>query len=270
MNVPMTDPIAIIGFNGQPQVECGWSLPIAQRESDRTQCVFDVAEAHRPLRWHDPAEVEEFALSGRWTPLVEPLPFPRACCSETGGALIAQPMVVFAARAMLDAADEASWPVAFQNEPLEWRGVVGHPQFHATCVPAATAYALLGHWARRVKTRFDSMHNKPHMRERRLRAADLMLCAAVEPSLRWQGYLRYTLALEPEKVRRLFDGFIRHEFPGVTFDGLLEEMTKLKAVLDSQRPPVVASAVSTARSKVNRITQRPPIDVFEPTQRDAA
>jgi hypothetical protein len=270
LNGILADELEIVGFNGTPQqVECGRSLPVARRKSDGKHCVLSSVENSAMLSWHDGEEADAFAKERRWTRLLAPLSLPRSCFSESEGRLARQPMVVFAAQSFLDVAGAFAWPPTFRGEAFFWHRLEQDENLiQAACGSAEAVEALLDDWASRMKQRFDAMRRQNHDPASLKRVADFMLCAAKDRSLRWQAYLRYAMVQEPERVRRTFDTFTRHEFPAVPWQTYLDEIRDLSEVLQSlaaeQPHPVAISSALNALSHVRGIATRQPIDVCQP------
>ena len=267
MNGILVDELEIVGFNGAPQVECGLSLPVVRRKSNGMHCVLNTQRTGGAPSWHDEEEVAEFAIARRWTQLSRPLSVPRSCVSDTSQRLSRQPMVVFAARSFLDAACVATWPDTFRDEVFTWQTLEPNEgSIQAACGSAEIVEALLDHWAGALKQQFDAMRQRGQDRASLKRVADFMLCAAEDRSLRWQAYLRYAMAQEPEKVRPTFDAFVRPEFPNVSWEAYLDEIKDLGEVLKSvpvaEPGEVSACPPVTARSHVRGIANRRPIKVM--------
>jgi hypothetical protein len=266
VNGILGDELEIVGFNGTPQVECGRSLPIVRRKSDGMYCVLSSVENIASLSWHDVEEVGAFAKARRWTRLHAPLSLPRSSLSEPERRLARQPMVVFAAESFLDTAGASAWPAKFRGEPFFWHHLEEHDKsIQAACGSAEAVEALLDDWASRLKHRFDAMRCQGHDPVSLKRIADFMLCAAKDRSLRWQAYLRYAMVQEPEKVKRTFDTFTRHEFPDVPWQAYLDEIKNLAEVLNfipvaEPRRAATSSSGSTL-SKLSGITTRKSIDL---------
>ena len=97
MSVLRADELEIVGFNGAPLVECGRTLPVARRKSDRMYCVLEVQPDSPPPTWHSEDEARAFAAAHRWTVFQQPLSLPRSCEPDAAGRFAGQPMAVFAA-----------------------------------------------------------------------------------------------------------------------------------------------------------------------------
>jgi hypothetical protein len=264
------DELEIVGFNGTPQqVECGRSLPVVRRKTDGMYCVLSSVENNASLSWHDGEEVDDFAKSRRWTRLIAPLSLPRSCVSEPERRLSCRPMVVFAAQSFLDTAGIIAWPAKFRGDTLFWHRLEQQDQsIQAACGSADTVEALLDEWASRLKQRYDAMRRQGLDAVSLKRLADFMLCAAKDRSLRWQAYLRYAMVQEPERIRRTFDTFTRHEFPGASWQVYLDEIKSLDEVFYSipveQPYQIAGSSPPTALSKLQDITVIRPVDVYQP------
>jgi hypothetical protein len=249
VNGILADELEIVGFNGAPLVECGRTLPVARRKSDRMHCVLGSVEDSALLSWHDEEEVIEFAESRRWTRLREPLLLPRSCISDPGGRLLRQPMVVYAARSFLENAGVVDWPNRFGGEVFLWRGLDPSHGLHSTarrsagpddltqaaCGSAVSVEALLDDWAIALERRFDAMYQHCHDRESLKEVADLMLCSAENRPLRWQAYLRYAMVQQPERRKKIFEAFVRHEFPDTAWEAYFNEIKSLDEALKSIR-----------------------------------
>ena len=180
--------LEIVGFNRAPLVECGRSLPVVRRSSDRMYCVLDLSRSGAGPSWHSQDEANAFARAGRWTRLCEPLPLPRSCISEPDGGLSRQPMVIYAKQPFLDAAGQVDWPARFHDEDFYWRPIErSDDTTEAACGSSAAVEALLDDWATMLKRRFDALHQQGHDPASLKRMADFMLCSAKNRSLRLAG-----------------------------------------------------------------------------------
>jgi hypothetical protein len=258
--------LEIVGFNGAPSVECGRALAVARRRSDGMHCVLGSAQNNGLPAWYSEEEAAAFAKARRWTEFREPVLMPHSWAPGVDGRRAQPLMVVFAARTLLDTAGCETWPARHRGDLLWWR----HLQQYDSSVQAAPGLAhnveaLLDEWAARLEKRYDAMYQSGSGQASLKRVADFMLCAARNRPLRWQAYLRFALAQEPERVRQTFDVFTRNEFPDVRWEAYLEEIKDLGAVLKSvpaalPRTPA-HSAPETVRRKLGGITRRPPVDV---------
>lgn len=255
------DDLEIVGFNGTPQVDCGRTLPVLRRRSDGMFCVLRSPEGST-LTWYGEDEAKEFAQKGRWTQLREPLSLPRSCLSETGGHIMRQPMAVHVSQTLLETTRLGTWPANFQGEPFEWRLLEQHnDSIRASCGSSEAVEALMDYWAKALQKRFDDEYRQGHEPPSLKRIADFMLCAARSRPLRWQGYLRFALAQEHDRVRPTFDSFIRGEFSDATWERFLEHIKSLGDVL---KVVPASSSAATARSKLINITRCRPLDVLPP------
>jgi len=224
--------LEIVGFNGSPVVECGRALAVARHKADGMHCVLGSAGDGAAPAWYDEEEAAAFAEARRWTRLREPLPLPRSCLPHPDGRLVRQPMMVFAAQALLDTAGRETWPAEFRGELFLWgRLEQCDDSIQAACGSAESVESLLDDWGTGLKERYDAMYHNSRDRASCKRVAGFMLCAARSRDLRWQAHLRYAMVQEPERLRPTFDAFTRSEFPGVSFQAYLEEIKNLGAVL---------------------------------------
>jgi hypothetical protein len=258
--------LEIVGFNGAPSVECGRALAVARRKSDGMYCVLGTAENNGAATWYDEEEAAAFAKARRWTRFCEPVPFPRSCAPGSDGDLAQPLMVIFAAYSLLDIAGRVNWPARFHGESLRWRHLQQYDEsVQAACGPADSVEALLDEWATCLKNRYDAMYHDGRDQASLKRAADFMLCAARSRALRWEAYLRYAMAQDPDRVRQTFDAFARNEFPDVPWEAYLEEIKNLAGVLKSVPAPMSQPAAPVSpvpvRRKLERITQCQPIEV---------
>ena len=97
--------LMIVGFNGEPLVECGRALPVARRKSDGMHCVLQLPTRGEP--WLGIPRTKPKRTRSRDAGPGSPSPSScrKACVSESDGRLVRQPMVIFADEAMLDTAD---------------------------------------------------------------------------------------------------------------------------------------------------------------------
>ena len=266
LNGILADELEIVGFNGGPLVECGLSLPVVRRKPDRMYSVLGSVKDGAALSWYHEEEAAEFAKVRRWTRLREPLPVPHSCISDPDRRLFRQPMVVFAAQSFLAKAGVVAWPARSHDEVFLWRHLDRHDNsIQAACGSAEAVQAVLDDWATELKKRFDAIHQRGGNPAALEQIADFMLCAAENRSLRWQAYLRYAMVQEPEKVRRTFEAFTRHEFPDVPWQAYLDEIKSLGEVLRSipvaEPQRAVASSSGSTLSKLSGITTRKSIDL---------
>jgi hypothetical protein len=264
----LADDLEVVGFNGAPQVECGRALPVARRKSNRTYCVLETGKDGASPSWYEEEEAIAFAKAGRWARLRGPLSWPRSCLSGPESVRSWQPMVVFAAQSLLDEAGRAARPAWFHDELLVWRHLEdSDDSIQAALGPANVVEALLDDWATGLKRRIDAMLQHGHDPAALKRVADFMLCAAKKRPLRWQAYLRFAMAQEPERIRPTFDAFVRHEFPNMAWESYLDEIKVLRETLRSvpvEVPrPVAVSSHATTLSKLHDLTKELPIDVYQ-------
>jgi len=226
--------LEIVGFNGSPVVECGRALAVARRKADGMHCVLESAGDGTASAWYDEEEAAAFAEARRWSRLREPLPLPRSCRPHPDGRLVRQPMMVFAAQALLDTVGRETWPAEFRGELFLWGRLEQYDDsIQAACGSAESVESLLDDWGMCLKKRYDAMYHDGRDRASCKRVADFMLCAARTRGLRWQAHLRYAMVQEPERLRQTFDAFTRNEFPSMPFEAYLEEIKNLDAVLKS-------------------------------------
>ncbi len=221
--------IEIVGFNGSPLVECGRSLPVAQRKSDGWSCVFNLSRTIEALIWHSPDEVASFADARQWTKLVTPVSVPNDCIDPATEEITSQPMVIYFQQTLQGDSD-CRLPRGNRSVPnLKWELLSGSDSgYLAACAPEAAVEAVLNDWAEWLLKRFDAMVGSRRDRADLKRIADFALCAARSRTLRWKSFLRYAATQEPEKVQRTFDWFIHPEFPQTTWDSFLGELKKLQ------------------------------------------
>ena len=243
----LADELEIVGFNGAPQVECGLSLPVVSRKSNRMHCVLNLAQRRFVAVLARRRRSCRICQARRWTRFTVPLFVPRSCISNPDGRLSRQPLVVFVAQSFLDAACVASWPGRFHDESFRWCHLEPHDDsIQAACGSAETVEALLDDWATELKKRFDMLHQRGEDPSSLKQIADFMLCAG-KPVDSLASLFRYAMAQEPEKIRPTFDAFIRPEFPDVSWEAYLDEIKDLGEVLKSV--PIAASPPVTARSR---------------------
>src|SRR5262249_6887799 len=143
-----------------------------------------------------------------------------------------QPMVLCVSQTFLDAAG-CDRPEQHQGELLAWQALPGgQPVSWVTCASEAAVENLLNLWGGRLLERADDALAQNQVDgARALRTADLGLCAAAEPVLRWRLYLRFAAAQgwspEPERVRRTFEDFVRREFPTCSWEQFTREHASL-------------------------------------------
>jgi hypothetical protein len=253
------DNLEIVGFNGAPLVECGRALPIVRRKADNAYAVLDVRDCLMAGNWHSENEAELFASKGQWTRLDKPLPVARSCCDTDGKRIVVQPMIVYADDSLLDAADRPARPALQSGEYLIWRKLHGFSEhIHAACASAPAIETLLNRWGRGLLERFDAMYRTGERRDYLKRIADFALCASREPSTRWKAFLYYATVHEPERVQRMFDTFVKLEFPDADWDRFIKALAALRDVLGSApriapAPGPASSPPSAALSKVRGI-----------------
>ena len=232
-------PVEVIGLNGATLVACGTSLPIVRRASDGWICRF---VANAALQWLPQSEFDRYLAERRVSLLEAAIPLSTSADDEETN----QPLVLFVNQDFLREAGVVL-PSELSGAPVEWTTVVGETvTTRATCLPETVAKQWLNDWASRLRGRIDDALAKPRtdvelQRSTLLQWADLGLCAATEKPLRWQLYLRYGAAMEPDRVRRTFDTFIQREFPNCTWDFYLKEMSDLADVIRSQPLPSQAN-----------------------------
>jgi hypothetical protein len=118
-------------------------------------------------------------------------------------------------------------------------------------------------WANCLQRRYDAMYCAGAEKDVLKRTADYMLCAAKSRAIRWQAYLRYALAQNPERVRQIFDTFTKSEFPNVPWQSYVDQMEDLRHLLKpvpagkSQSAEPARSAA--ARGKLQGIARRSPM-----------
>jgi hypothetical protein len=233
-------------------VECGRALPVARRNSDRSHCVVDLTSGVENLHWHTEAEANEFVVQQRWTQFRSPLNMPTKCLGSHPS-LAVQPMVVYTNQTLLDNADRQFLPESWDAEYLIWKKLNNFPdEYQATCGTSNTIASLMNHWADGLLGRFDAMVRLGRDHEYLLRIADFALCAATDRNKRWEAYLRYSIAQQPDKVQRTFETMIKREFGGVTWDAFIDGRSALTDVLRSgfhtDTVPNAAVATSTVSS----------------------
>ena len=266
MKSPEIDDLEVVGFNGQPLVECGRALPVARRKSDGMHCVLRLRPSGSALNWHAADEAAAHAAAHRWTMLAKPVGLPRSCHPEPGRAVASPPMVVFADESMLDMADRLPRPPAPGGEYLIWRRLQGRPEnIQAACASAETVEKVLDEWASALLKRFDAMHGVGRDREYLKRIADFALCAANARLLRWKSYLRYASVQDVDHVRRTFERFTHREFPDVTWEAFIRDLKSLRDVLGAAPPPASqpapVSSPSAVMPKLHGIAAAAPIEV---------
>ena len=261
--------LEIVGFNGKPLVECGRALPVARRKADGQHCVLDLTNGPENLQWYPQEVGYQFANEHRWTLFGSPLNLPKKCFDETQS-FVERPMVVYTNQRLLDYADRQFLPEMWNKEYLIWKKLTSsHDDYQATCGTSSCIETLMNDWANGLLKRFDAMLRIGRDNEYLLRVADFALCAAIDRPVRWEAYLRYSLAQKPDKVRRTFNSLIGREFKDVTWEDFIENRHKLSDVLlsglstKSVEPVTVSSSTSstmaTALPKVRGIAAAPPI-----------
>lgn len=235
MNHLDANEIEIVGFNGEPLVECGRALPIARRKEEGNHCVLDLSRGPGTIIWHTENEARSFAQARRWTKLVRPVTVPSACVES--GAIVAQPMVVFENEALLDVANRVPRPDRYDHEYLMWRNLIGwNISYFAACVSNSAVEAILDDWAEGLLQRFDAMIGMNRDRADLKRIADFALCAARAPILRWKSYLRYAATQEPDRLKQTFERFVSPEYPQVTWEDFTRAVRELRASSEAVLP----------------------------------
>jgi len=224
--------LEIVGFSGAPRVECGCALAVAQRRTDRMYCVLGSAGDEAIPSWYGEDEAAAFAEAGRWTRSRKPVPIPRSCVDGSDGRISRQPMMVFAATSFLETAGRNTWPATVDGESLAWTGLERYDaSYRAASSSAQSVETVLNGWAASLKEHYDAMYQGGGDRTSLKKVADYMLCAARSRSLRWQAYLRYAMAQDPERMRQAFDAFTKNEFPGVPWASYLDALKELKELV---------------------------------------
>ncbi len=255
MNHLDADDLDVVGFNGTP-IECGRSFPVVRRKSDGMQAVLKLSARGAPLSWVHAEEAAEFAAAGRWTRLLTPLELPRPGNANPEGSLDRQPMVVYAARSFLDAAGLIQWPTRVRDEAFEWRPLdPDRDSVRASAGFDDTVVGLMDEWAGALLDRFDENFRRGSHLEPLHRIADFALCAAESRPLRWKAYTRLAIAQKPDVVRPTFDRFIKPEFPGATWEKLMNDIQDLGDVLKRPVPP------AATKEKLKGIANVGPIDL---------
>jgi len=243
--------VDVIGLAGSALVECGTSLPVIQRRSDKMFCRFVVGSA--PLQWSPANELDRLISEGRISPFDSPVPL----LLPAGSPQAEQPAVIYLNQEFMTQAN-VTLPVAIDGLPCTWSRLPKEAvATSASCLPKSIAEKLLDKWADKLLTKLDehlSEERSPASVERMLHLADLGLCAATDKSLRWRLYLRYGSSMAPDRVRRTFDSFIQREFPDCKWDFYLSEMKDVQKVIGS-RGPVAAqrSPLSPIANKLHNI-----------------
>lgn len=269
MNTLQASEIEIVGFNGEPLVECGRSLPIAKRKSDGQHCVLDLSRGMNALVWHTQEEATSFAEARQWTEFVRSVPVPNACVETSTGTITTQPMVIFENEMLLDVANRVPRPAHQDGQYLLWQSLKGADSCNfAACTSGPAVEAILDDWAVGLLQRFDAMIGMSRDRADLKRIADFALCAARSRNLRWKAFLRYAATQEPDQVKRTFDRFIHAEFPNVSWDTFISERKTLQVVWDSQPIfPPVSHASGNCRStvpKLHEIANEKPLVLVAP------
>src|SRR5712691_10015138 len=184
------DDLEIVGFNGVPRVECGRALPVVRRKATDRFFKLSVRPGAAPPQECDRQQLEAFSREGRLTLFAHPLPLPRELNVGAGDAF-RQPMVLYVSQSFLDAA-ECSRPEQHEGELLTWQQLPGcQPVAWVACASEVVVEHLLDLWARRLLQGADDfLAQEKGAWERALRMADLGLCAAVDPALRWRLFIR--------------------------------------------------------------------------------
>jgi hypothetical protein len=142
--------------------------------------------------------------------------------------------MVFAANSFLETAGRRTWPATVDGEGLLWTGLEQYDDSYQAAISSAQCVeTLLDDWARSLKERYDAMYREGADPTSLKKVADYMLCSARSRSLRWQAYLRYAMAQDPERVRQVFDAFTKNEFPDVPWQSYLEAIKKLRELVRS-------------------------------------
>lgn len=256
MNDDRASDFEVVGFDGTPFVECGRSLPVVRRKADGMHAVLRLSTRGSPSAWHSAEEADEFAAAGRWTRLSAPLELPRPHAAGSGGPLDRRPMVVYAARTFLDAAGLVEWPTRVRDEAFAWRPLdPDRDSVRASAGFDDTVVGLMDEWASALLDRFDENFRRGSHLEPLHRIADFALCAAESRPLRWKAYTRLAIAQKPDVVRPTFDRFIKPEFPGATWENLMNDIQDLGDVLKRPVPP------AATKEKLKGIANLGPIDL---------
>lgn len=234
MNTLQASEIEIVGFNGEPLVECGRSLPIAKRKSDGWHCVLDLSRGTDAIIWHSDKEAASFAKARQWTELARSVPVPNTCIETSTGTVTSQPMVIFENDVLLDVANRVPRPDLQAGQYLIWRTLKSASAgYFAACASGFAVEAILDDWAEGLLKRFDAMIGMSRDRADLKRIADFALCAARSRNLRWKSYVRYAATQEPDQLKRTFERFVLPEFPQVTWDGFINELKTLRSSWDA-------------------------------------
>jgi hypothetical protein len=238
-DIPNAD-LEVVGLNGRPAVDCGFSLPIVRHKpSDRFALLGRLGER---LKWDARGVIDEFAQLGRLTLLESPFPLQ----AETRAKLYH---------------DSESLPVVAWATPI-FLASVEHPQSFGVTVAAMVAMeentqhqeVLLRGDAETVNAFFWLSNTRDvtswcDQRAKELiqvydhgltsgppdwpnleRIADFGLCAARDAGLRYALFVRYCAAmyfntgLPAERALTQYRVFVRNEFKSVTWDRFREDM----------------------------------------------
>ena len=189
--------VDVIGLAGSVLVECGTSLPIIQRRSDKMFCRFVVGSS--PLQWFPASELNQLISEGR----ISPFDLPVALPSSGGTPQVEQPAVIYLNQEFITQA-EVTLPAAIDGLACSWIHLPKETvATSATCLPRSIAEKLLNGWAEKILAKLDehlTEERSPTSVERMLQLADLGLCAATNKSLRWRLYLRYGASMPPDRA----------------------------------------------------------------------
>lgn len=225
--------LSVIGMDGTTLVECGTSLPVVQR-SNGEFCLFEM-DSESSRTWYAPALFADYRQKGRLSAFTQPIPLSKFLSSSE------QPLVLFVNDDFLEEAD-AQRPITHQGTRVTWTRIEDESvTTWATCLPETNANDWLDLCAKQLLQKIDDrLHGGDLVvkagREQLLKWSDLGLCAATETQTRWNLYLRYGAVFTPkERLRQMFDKFVKPEFPMITWDSYDKEMCQMHVSIQGKQ-----------------------------------
>lgn len=223
-----TQNLSVIGMDGTTLVQCGTSLPVVQ-QSNGEFCLFEM-DSKSSRTWYAPALFADYRQEGHLSAFTRPI-----LCSKFLSTS-EQPLVLFVNDDFLEEA-EAQRPINYQGTRVTWTRIEGESvTTWATCLPETAANEWLDFCAKQLLQKIDDRLHEGDLvveaeREQLLKWSDLGLCAATEAQTRWNLYLRYGVAFtSKERLRQMFDKFVKPEFPMSTWDSYDKEMCQIRVL----------------------------------------